>query len=196
MIQPIRDYFVNLHDVECNQKYGKNKSLPYSFHLDAAASQLELFRHHMPDDIATLTAIYIGVYGHDSIEDARLTYNDIVDLPNTHPKIFSRIGFTSSKVVSQLAADIIFCCTEMRGKDRRERHSDEYFSILVSNKWAVFVKLCDLIANIKYSLLTNSSMLKTYKNEWPRVIFWLSRGKVIDEFPDMVQYIDKLLEIN
>ena len=196
MIQPIRDYFVNLHDVECNQRYGKNKSLPYSFHLDAAYSQLELFKYYMPDDIPTRVAIYIGVYGHDSIEDARLTYNDIVDLPHTHPSIFSRTGTLSNKTVSQMAADIIFCCTEMRGKDRRERHSDEYFTILISNKWAVFVKLCDLIANIKYSLLTNSSMLKTYKNEWSNVIFWLSRGKHLDEFPDMVAYIGKLLEIN
>lgn len=151
----IREYFANLHDSECNQKY--NKTLPYSFHLDMVYEQAKLFPEYWQfGDLA----IVISLYGHDSIEDARLTYNDLINIKFPYPLAYSDFD------VRKEAADIIYACTEEKGKNRLERHSDQYYKELMENSKAVFVKLCDVLANVKFSLLTNSSMFEKYKEEW------------------------------
>lgn len=87
-----KSYFTNLHDVECNQKY--NGNLPYSFHLEMVAKQAEKYQHHIPSDNPYYNAVWTGIWGHDSIEDARLTYNDVKE----------KFG--------EIAADIVYLCTE------------------------------------------------------------------------------------
>lgn len=89
-------------------------------------------------------------------------------------------------------ADMVYCCTEDKGKDRSERHSEKFYTELSANKWAVFVKLCDIIANVKFSLLTNSSMYSKYKFEFIKTKKYLYR----EEFKKMFDYLEKLLEIN
>ena len=168
----VKKYFYNLHDIECNQKY--SDSLPYSFHLDMVGKQANLFRHHIPVDDPYYTAVWVGIYGHDSIEDARLTFNNIRD----------KYG--------EIAAEIIYLCTEYKGRTRDERKPDEFYIELSENELAVFVKLCDLIANVKFSLLTNSTMFNKYKKEYSiKVKPYL----FTDEYADMFTYLDKLFDI-
>jgi (p)ppGpp synthase/HD superfamily hydrolase len=167
-----RDYFFDLHDIQCNQKY--NKTLPYSFHLDMVHKQGEKFKHVLdPNFILYWADVVVGLYGHDSLEDARLTYNDIKD----------RFG--------KEAAEIIYCCTEERGRTRSDRHSDKYFEELRENDLAIFVKLCDIIANVKFSLLSNSSMFNKYKQEYPNVKQWLYKR----EYQIMFDYLEQLFSI-
>lgn len=75
-------WFCDLHDNQCNQKY--NKTLPYSFHLEMVAAQAQKFEKYIPVDNPYHDAVWVGIWGHDSIEDARLTYNDIKDLWGEH----------------------------------------------------------------------------------------------------------------
>jgi (p)ppGpp synthase/HD superfamily hydrolase len=166
-----KQYFSDLHDNKCNQKYAN--ILPYSFHLSIVDQQARLFEHHIPIDEPYNTAIFAAIWGHDSIEDARLTYNDIKE----------KFG--------ELTADIIYLCTEDKGRNRAERKSDNWYKQLITNEYAVFVKLCDIMANIKFSLLTNSSMLAKYKKEW------LEHRHFFEKTPyeDMRLYIDKLISI-
>jgi (p)ppGpp synthase/HD superfamily hydrolase len=148
--------------------------LPYSFHLNAVAAQAKLFKHHIPDFDPINTAIWTAIYGHDSIEDARLTYNDIK----------AKYG--------KEAAEMIYLCTELRGRNRSARKGDDMLIELSLNKEAVFVKLCDIIANIKYSLLTNSTMIDIYREEY------YSKIKPIlykESYLDMFNYIEQLLSI-
>jgi (p)ppGpp synthase/HD superfamily hydrolase len=163
------DYFYRLHDVTCNQKYGK--TLPYSFHLKNTVSFAYKFEYLIPEE----DRFYVrcGTAGHDAIEDARITFNDIVEISN-------------SKL-----AEIIYACTEDKGKNRSERHSDKYFKELRKNKLAVFVKLCDMMANSTFSLATNSSMFKKYKEE-----FIVTR-KVLycPEYDEMFTFLDNLYNI-
>lgn len=179
-----KEFFTNLHDVECNQKY--NKTLPYSFHLEMVYAQASRFDHVLarliqkesknPENLKDLTfSVVVAVWGHDSIEDARLTYNDIL------------------LMYGVFAADIIYLCTDWKGKNRLERKPVHYYEDLSKNKLAVFVKLCDIIANIKFGLLTNSSMYETYKTEWTSTKFKLT--SVLPEFKEMVIYINNLLEV-
>lgn len=137
------------HDTFCNQKYD-NGRLPYSMHLmyvDAFRKRFDSLLSPYEKGLALMACA-----GHDLIEDARVSYNDIMVM-------------TDKEV-----AEIIYLCTEMRGRNRTERHNDEYYKQLRSNEVAVFVKLCDIMANATYSLLTNSRMLDVYREEYPRVV--------------------------
>ena len=175
----IETYFYFLHNIEVNQKY--DKILPYSFHLEMVYNQGKKFK-----DIANLIrkdgdiedylpySIVVGLYGHDSIEDARLTYNDIKE----------KFG--------QESAEIVYLCTENKGRNRSERKDDSFYNELKTNKLAVFVKLCDLIANVKYSLLTNSTMFDKYKSEYT---YKIKPHLFTQEFKPMFDYLDKIFEI-
>lgn len=126
-----KEYFFNLHDVEVNQKYGDK---PYSYHLKQVYEIVERFLHLIegPTEQST-TALrqitLITALGHDSIEDARLSYNDV------------------SKLFGGIVADRIFTLTEYRGKNRRERHPPEYYREIFSNQVTTLVKLADYLAN-------------------------------------------------
>jgi (p)ppGpp synthase/HD superfamily hydrolase len=171
-LKECRDYFFHLHDVECNQKY--NKTLPYSFHLEMVEAQAKLFENLIPVDEPYYSAVFVGIYGHDSIEDARLTYNDIL------------------KEYGELAAEIIYLCTENKGRTRSDRKNDVFYHELKKNDLAVFVKLCDLIANVKFSLLTNSSMLNKYKAEYKQKVKPMLYS---EDYKDMFEYLDRLFEV-
>ncbi len=141
------DWIFNRHDVFCNQKY--DITLPYSFHLKRVVEETYNHARLCGIDIKLILKIYVpAAAGHDLIEDARLTWNEV------------------KAILGKEVADIIFCCTDCRGKTREDRHSKEFFDELLTNDIAVFVKLCDTIANVKMGLLMNSTMIKRYKNEF------------------------------
>jgi (p)ppGpp synthase/HD superfamily hydrolase len=163
------EFCINQHDTECNQKY--NKTLPYSFHLKMVASQVDKFKYLINKKDYEIA--YKSAFGHDLIEDARMTWNDIYDI--------------SGKEV----ADVIFACTDLRGKNRKERHGVEYFNVLKENRIAVFVKISDVIANVKFGLLTNSHMYEKYKSEFLN----LKSEIYLKEFDDMFSYLERLLNV-
>jgi (p)ppGpp synthase/HD superfamily hydrolase len=167
-----RAYFHHLHDVECNQKY--NKTLPYSFHLQMVEAQAELFKKLIPVDEPYYSAVWIGISGHDSVEDCRVTYSDIREL------------------FGKEAAEIIYLCTENKGRNRADRKSDKWFEDLKTNDLAIFVKLCDIIANVKFSLLTNSSMFNKYKLEYFAKV---KPHLYSDDYKDMFEYLEKMFSI-
>lgn len=173
------DFCYYRHDVICNQKYDDQH--PYSFHLKSVVEEAKKWRviigekqttnHYVPDVILASAA------GHDLIEDARVTYNDIVQ----------KIGGPIGKQI----AEVIFACTESKGRNRDERHDDNYYKFLASNKVAIFVKLCDIMSNVKYSVFTNSSMLDKYRKEYVKVKEHLYRGSM----KPMWTVLDNLLSL-
>jgi (p)ppGpp synthase/HD superfamily hydrolase len=177
-----KEYFSSLHNIVCNQKY--NKTLPYSFHLDMVVHQANKFISLIPDvklrpensfsNDRLRDSIIVACYAHDSIEDARLTYNDIKER------------------CSEEVAEIVYLVTDNKGRDRSERKNDVFYNHLKKNQLAVFVKLCDLIANVKFSLLTNSSMYNKYKAEYSGMKSHL----YTKEYDVMFKYLEQLLSIN
>lgn len=173
MINPV-EYFKDLHDNVCNQKYAGK--LPYSFHLELVAKQAMLFLNECKiENYYTTGEIYAVAYGHDSIEDARVTYNDIREM----------FGIT--------IANSIYHCTEEKGKNRAERKNDKFYSELIQDRLATYIKLCDLIANIKFSLLTNSSMYFKYRDEWVEHRHHFKMYS--SDFKPLFNYIDMLIVI-
>jgi len=147
------------HDIVCNQKY--NDYLPYSFHLKAVEVQARKYINLIPLEKTSNDGLFskyfprkwvvLGAAGHDLIEDARMTYNDVLSLLGVY------------------TANIIYACTECRGHTREEKHCQEFFDTLKENRLGVYVKLCDIMANVLFSLLTSSSMYDKYKKEFPNL---------------------------
>lgn len=166
------EYCIKQHDVVCNQKYGDN--LPYSFHLFAVESQFKKFRHLLlTTHQYELEQVQNAIWGHDLMEDARLTYNDIKNW------------------VGEEVAEIVLCCTDSIGRNRSERKDDDFWNRLTSNEYAIFVKLCDVIANVKYSLLTNSTMYNKYGKEFPN----FKKRAYREQYKEMFDYLEKLLSL-
>jgi len=94
-----------------------------------------------------MDACFRATWGHDLIEDCRVSYNDV------------------KEQLGQEAADIIYAVTNEKGKNRKERANDKYYEGIRNTPGAVFVKLCDRIANVQYSKMTKSRMFEMYKKE-------------------------------
>jgi (p)ppGpp synthase/HD superfamily hydrolase len=125
-----------------NQEYD---GLPYTVHLcmvnSVAIRFLEAIPPHRRDDVVN------AVWLHDTIEDCRLTYNDILKISNKE------------------VADLVYAVTNEKGKNREERANAKYYKGIRETEFATFIKLCDRLANVIYSRQTNSRMFDVYKNE-------------------------------
>lgn len=169
--------------------------LPYEFHLRMVHNVGQQFKHLLSGEeystgdiianpmmqVSTRHACMLACWGHDLIEDTRVSYNDVKD----------HLG--------QEAADIIYALTNEKGKNRKERANDKYYEGIRNTKGAVFVKLCDRIANVQYSKMTGSRMFEMYKKENSEFTKALGlRGDGVDypghEYYKMYQYLNNLFK--
>lgn len=156
--------------------------LPYEFHLrmvvQAAKNYIHLYKSSCKGDVEScIEDIMFACWGHDLIEDTRTSYNDV--------KI----------VLGQTAANIIYAVTNEKGKTRKERANDKYYEGIRNTEGAVFVKLCDRIANVQYSKMTNSSMFEKYKEENNNFIEQLGWfGDVTHPYYDMFADLQALFQ--
>lgn len=143
--------------------------LPYEFHLRMVRMAGDEHRAFF-DGRGYWEPVVYALYGHDLIEDTRTSYNDCV----------AQLG--------KLAADIIYAVTNEKGKTRSERANDKYYEGIrnVDHGLAIFVKICDRIANVRYSKMMGSSMFNKYKSENQHFILALDFNKHF--FPDKPLY--------
>ena len=153
-----------LHDVDANQRYGAN--LPYSYHLNAVAT---LTMEYAPEVIAAvddLLPLYFGACFHDSIEDARQTYNDVLAIARTF--------MDESQAV--MATEIAYALTNDKGRTRAERAGERYYAGIRTTPYAPMVKLADRLANMTYSLqracqdANAERMVNVYRGEMPHFL--------------------------
>lgn len=167
--QNIIDWAYNQHDVVCNQKYAT--ILPYSMHLRYVSAQAYRFKHLV--DSSKFLFVVEACACHDIIEDARVSYNEL-------------------KVIAGAeVAEIVFLLTENKGRTRSDRHNANYYLEIKTNELAVFVKLCDITANVLYSVLSGSSMLRKYRGEYAVVKSYL----YCEEYKEMFENLEGLLGI-
>ncbi len=134
-----------------------------------------------------------AVYGHDLIEDTRVTYNDVLHRASMH----------EGKYHGERIADIIYVLTNEKGKTRKERANDKYYEGIRATPGAVFIKLCDRIANVKYGVMVAGSMVGKYEKE--NLSFLQSLGitneanQIIgglsNPYEPMVRYLTKLFNL-
>lgn len=189
-LEKFRKLIYDTHDNECNQKYAD--TLPYSTHLAFVEAQGEKFIHLVPDIVLTNPSnfksypvhyrdiVRHALIAHDSIEDARMTYNDVLEAVNTE-----EFGNYPAAVI---VADIVYAVTDEKGKTRKERKNDKYYDELKKDKLALFVKLSDLAANTFFSKLSGSSMYDKYKKEWPK----FKETLYLFEYEEFFEYIENI----
>lgn len=160
MIEQIRQNAHELHH-SVNQTYGDH--LPYGFHLDMVVEGIRQFGHLVCINEDDVLPLFFGGYYHDSIEDARLTYNDV-----NHA---ARMLLTEEQAL--MATEIVYALTNDKGRTRAERAGEHYYQGIRQTPYAPFVKLCDRLANVSYScspqggqdLYDNNRMKQVYKQE-------------------------------
>ena len=164
--------------------------LPYEFHLRMVANVADDFKHLLDntkdyftgedyrgpkqDQVTLRDACLRAVWGHDLIEDCRVSYNDI------------------KNVMGQEAADIIYAVTNEKGKNRKERANSKYYQGIRETPGAVFVKMCDRIANAQYSKMTKSRMFEMYSKENENFEKMLGRNTDNKNLEPMFEYLEKL----
>lgn len=122
-----------------NQTYGEG--YPYGFHLDMVADSVYKYGYAVCDDEKDVVPLFFGAFYHDSIEDARLTHNDV--------KHIARQWMDDSQTL--MAAEIVYALTNEKGRTRAERANDKYYQGIRETAYAPFLKLADRLANITYS---------------------------------------------
>ena len=155
-IEAIRQSAHALHE-SVNQTYGEN--LPYGFHLDMVVEGVSGFGHLVCRSEDDVLPLFFGGYYHDSIEDARQTYNDVLRI--------ARQYLTEEQALT--ATEIVYALTNEKGRSRSERANENYYKGIRATPYAPFVKLCDRLANVTYSCTlsdkSNARMRKVYKDE-------------------------------
>lgn len=180
-LEKFKDWCMQCHEIT-NHKY--DNYLPYRFHLEMVAREVTKFHEIVNEKVVALqndkgwylavNTLLMAAYGHDLIEDARVNYHDI------------------KEIAGYEVAEIVLAVTDCRGRNRKERHSEEYWGFLTDTPEAPFIKICDRLANVRYSALTNNTdKLDMYRKEYPE---FRDRLYYHDAEP-MFQELEKLLDI-
>lgn len=138
VLQNIRQAAHELHE-SVNQTY--DGSHPYGFHLDMVVDSIYKYGHEVCADEQDLLPLFFGAYYHDSIEDARQTYNDV--------KKAALQWMDKEQAIT--AAEIVYALTNDKGRTRAERAGEHYYQGIRETPYAPFVKLADRLANTTYS---------------------------------------------
>ena len=140
-VNKISEYGIECHS-STNHTYDGR---PYSIHLNMVFHFALKFSSLIPRE--KIPVALGSAWVHDTIEDVRQTYNDV------------------KKVCGEEVAEIVYALTNEKGKNRKERASKKYYQEMRENKIAVFVKLCDRLANMEYSSQSGSRMIDLYRKE-------------------------------
>lgn len=161
-------YAINAHH-QTNHLYdGK----PYSVHLALVTAYAQKYISKIPEP--QQENVINACWLHDTIEDTRNTYNDILAISN------------------ETVANIVYAVTNEKGKNRGERANEKYYKGIISVPFARFVKLCDRLANVKYSVDTNSRMKEVYRKENDHFIKSLFNEDTFN-YEDMLSELQGLL---
>lgn len=160
-----RNYAISMHNYTNCRYDGHN----YEFHLEMVDKVARKHLHLSPvDEDVILSACWC----HDLIEDCRETYNDV-----------------KRNTIEQVA-DIVYAVTNEKGRNRKERQNERYYRGIVNTPGALFVKLCDRLANIKYSVYTKGMMLKVYRDEHDEFVESLYDERYKEMFDEMRRLLE------
>ena len=165
-----------------NQTY--DGYLPYAFHLRLTASYALRFLPLLQLDEAQGETVLAAAYFHDTLEDARLSYNDLTALLT---RLKDEHGL---RLDVRAAAEAVYALTNDKGRTRAERAGDAYYQGIREPPFAPFLKMCDRLANLRYSTLWSprQRMAQVYAEEMPH--FLKNIGQVPEE---MVREAERLL---
>lgn len=170
-VEKARDFAIKHHE-ETNHLYdGK----PYRFHLEMVFAFALKYIYLIP--VKYRHIVLAAIWLHDTIEDCRLTYNDV------------------KKATNYQVAEIVYALSNEKGKTRAERANSKYYKGIRTIIYAVFAKLADRLGNGKYSYeksigqITAGSMFDKYGAENDKFIWSLIKP----EWYEIHQYLLRLM---
>ncbi|WP_293709455.1 HD domain-containing protein [uncultured Parabacteroides sp.] len=178
---------------DVNQKY--NHVLPYGFHLKMTASYVSRYGYLTADSEADVLILYAAAYLHDTIEDARMTYNDVVKFIRNFREGDLALPEDLLRQVEEQVPDIVYALTNEKGRNRKERADERYYKGIRETKFASFIKMCDRLANIQYTVMFvfANHMLDVYRREYPDFIRSIGDGAVTEVPEAMKAEAERLL---
>lgn len=186
VIAQIKDSAHTLH-ASVNQTY--DKVHPYGFHLDMVADSVYKFGHGVCAGEGDVVPMFFGAYYHDSMEDARLTYNDVMRI--------ARKWMSDERALT--ATEIVYALTNDKGRTRAERAGEKYYRGIRETAYAPFVKLADRLANVTYSFAcgngAHAHMRQVYLSELPHFLEAINAGREDIRFAlpkEMIDAIEKI----
>ena len=147
------------HALHASVNHAYDRIRPYGFHLDMVVNWVRKYIGEVCQQEQDILPIYFAAFYHDSIEDARLTYNDVMKLALQQ----------MDKEQAFLATEIVYALTNEKGRNRAERSNEKYYAGIRAIPYAPFVKLADRLANTSYSFSKGTAdslrMSKVYGEE-------------------------------
>lgn len=173
------EYALEKHDSTGCQYAGYS----YKLHIDGVVAVARQYLKLIESKYKT--PVLVSSVSHDLLEDARVSYNDLKDWTGLYYEYLD-------KESQNLIVEIVYNCTNELGKNRKERSSRTYPKI-ARCKYSTFVKLCDRIANVKFSYAMNSGMFGKYCAE--QLDFHAALYNQDHGFDEMWAELDNLVEI-
>jgi (p)ppGpp synthase/HD superfamily hydrolase len=130
---------------DSNCTYGDDKT-EYIYHIDMVVNMVVKYENIFHQAIDRETSIIAALF-HDSIEDAKQSFNNIAD------------------VTGKPAADVTLAVTDVPAENRLMKHLLT-MGKTVKDYRAIILKMCDMGSNATYSKRTGSSMYKKYVAEY------------------------------
>ena len=149
------------HALHASVNHAYDRIRPYGFHLDMVVNWVVKYIADVCEKEQDVLPIYFAAFYHDSIEDARLSYNDVMKIAK---------GLMDEEQ-AYLATEIVYALTNEKGRNRAERANEKYFAGIRETPYAPFVKLADRLANTSYAFSKGTAdslrMSKVYREELP-----------------------------
>lgn len=149
------------HALHASVNHAYDRIRPYGFHLDMVVNWVRKYIEEVCVSEQDVLPIYFAAFYHDSIEDARLSYNDVMRIAKE----------LMNEEQACLATEIVYALTNEKGRNRAERANEKYFAGIREIPYAPFVKLADRLANTSYAFSKGTAdslrMSKVYREELP-----------------------------
>jgi len=169
MRKKAKKFAIEVHDCPEPQRYG---SALYSKHLTDVNNVREKYKYYLKEE--DQEDVEAAIWLHDTVEDTCITPSKLAKLFNIR------------------VADIVYRVSNELGFDRKETNFKTWPKIW-PNDLAIFVKLCDRIANTTNSKfgddVKSSKMYNTYTEEY---IMFRAALKVRNLYEDMWRELDFL----
>jgi (p)ppGpp synthase/HD superfamily hydrolase len=146
--------------------------MPYEYHLEQVVSAANKYLHLIP--IQDHETVLAACWAHDTIEDCRVTYNDV------------------KAELGEDVAEIVYALTNEKGKTRKERAGSIYYRGIWNVRYAGFVKACDRLANIIHSVTRNCRNASVYSTEQESFKDYLYTPEYKEIFDEMDFYLATL----
>ena len=149
------------HALHASVNHAYDRIRPYGFHLDMVVNWVRKYIEVVCVSEQDVLPIYFAAFYHDSIEDARLSYNDVMRIAKE----------LMNEEQAYLATEIVYALTNEKGRNRAERANEKYYAGIREIPYAPFVKLADRLANTSYAFSKGTAdslrMSKVYREELP-----------------------------